>query len=184
MSVLMSAMAAIWSSVAVKAEGVLELALQIVVRRKGLPGRCATLRVELDELAGHIGHGFFDAGLGLLPGGVAELVEHGRRAGIGRAVLLDEVEPRERNVELGLVCELEDHEFELFVCGFVEHAEPAILRDAVLDVHDVVPDGEVAEVGDEGGGFGFAGGGTCGDVGFVREIVGAEEDDLAGGSFF
>ena len=33
---------------------------------------------------------------------------------------------------------------------------PVVAGDAVLDVDDVVADGEVAEVGDEGGGFGFS----------------------------
>ena len=57
--------------------------------------------------------------------------------------------------------------------------EALILRDAVLDVDDVVADGEVAEVGDEGGGFGFLRLGTGGDVGFVGEVVGAEDDEIA-----
>ena len=62
---------------------------------------------------------------------------------------------------------------------FVDGAEAAVLGDAVFDVDDVIAYGEVAEVGDEGGGLGFAGGGTRGDVGFVGEVVGAEDDDLA-----
>ncbi len=49
-------------------------------------------------------------------------------------------------------------------------------------VDDVVAYGEVAEVGDEGGGLGFAAAdGARGDVGFVGEILRAEDDDLAGG---
>ncbi len=52
----------------------------------------------------------------------------------------------------------------------------------MLDVDDVIADGEIAEVGDEGGGFGFAAGdGTGGDVGVVDQILGAEEDELARG---
>jgi hypothetical protein len=48
--------------------------------------------------------------------------------------------------------------------------------------NDVVAYGEVAEVGDEGGGFGFAAAdGAGGDIGLVGEILGAEDDELAGG---
>ena len=54
----------------------------------------------------------------------------------------------------------------------------------MFDVDYVVAYGEVAEVGDEGGGLGFAAtdGARC-DVGFVGEILRAEDDDLAGGGF-
>ena len=37
-----------------------------------------------------------------------------------------------------------------------DDAKAAVAGDAVFDVDDVVAYGEVAEVGDEGGGFGFA----------------------------
>ena len=54
----------------------------------------------------------------------------------------------------------------------------------MFDVNDVVAYGEVAEVGDEGGGFGFAAAdGAGGDVGVVGEILRAEDDELAGGGF-
>ncbi len=63
-----------------------------------------------------------------------------------------------------------------------DDAQAAVAGDAVFDVDDVVADGEVAEVGDEGGGLGFAAAnGASGDVGVVREILCAEDDDLAGG---
>ncbi len=48
----------------------------------------------------------------------------------------------------------------------------------MLDVNDVVADGEVAEVGDEGCGFGFARLDARGDVGIIGEIVGSEEDEV------
>ena len=41
----------------------------------------------------------------------AQPIEHRRRTGVGRTVLLDQVEPRERNVELGLLGKLQHHEF-------------------------------------------------------------------------
>ena len=47
----------------------------------------------------------------------------------------------------------------------------------MLNVDDVIADGEVAEVGDEGGGLGFFRRGAGGNVGFVEEILRAEEDE-------
>ena len=70
------------------------------------------LRVELEELGGHVLHGFADAGLGFGPLLRAELVEDRSGASVGGAVFLDEVEAGERDVELGALGELEDHELE------------------------------------------------------------------------
>ena len=182
MSALMSAMAESWSSVSVEVEGVFELVLHVGVGREGRALSGLALGVEAQKLGGHVGHRFFDAGLGLLPGLRAELVELRRGSGVGGAVLLDEVEARERDVELGLVGELEDHQFERRLAVLFDHSQTAVLRDAVLDMHDVVADGEVAEVGDEGGGLGLgAAHRASGDVGVVDEVLRAEEDDLRGG---
>ncbi len=168
----------------VEVEGVFELALHVGVGGEGRALDGLALGVELEELGGHVGHGLFDAGLGLLPALRAEFVELGRGAGVGGAVLLDEVEARERDVEFGFVRELEDHEFEWWRVVFFDDAEAAVAGDAVFDVDYVVAYGEVAEVGDEGGGFGFAAAdGARGDVGFVGEVLRAEDDDLAGGGF-
>ncbi len=85
------------------------------------------------------------------------------------AIFLDEVEASERDVEFGFVGELEDHELEWDAGVFFDDAEAAVAGDAVFDVNDVIAYGEVAEVGDEGGGFGFsAADGAGGDVGVVR----------------
>ena len=98
---------------------------------------------------------------------------------LAAAIFLDEVEAGERDIELGLVGELENHQLQRRLAGFLDHAQAAVLRDAVLDVDDVIADGEVAEVGDEGGGLGLAAGnGTGLHVGVVDEVVCAEEDDL------
>ncbi len=95
---------------------------------------------------------------------------------------MDEIKASEGDVELGLVGELEDHEFERWGVVLFDDPEAAVLGDAVFDVNDVVADGEVAEVGDEGGGFGFAAtDGASRDVGVVGEVLRAEDDDLAGG---
>ncbi len=96
----------------VEVEGVFELALHVGVGREGGADGGLALRVELEQLGGHVGHRLLYARLGLLPGLRAELVELRRGAGVGGAVLLDEVEAGERDVELGLVGELEDHELE------------------------------------------------------------------------
>ncbi len=166
----------------VEVEGVFELALHVGVGREGRALRGFALRVELEELGGHVGHGLFDAGLGLLPALRAELVELRGGAGFGGAVLLDEVEAGERDVEFGFVGELEDHELERRGVVLFDDAKAAVAGDAVFDVDDVVADGEVAEVGDEGGGFGFAAAdGPGGDVGVVGEVLRAEDDDLTGG---
>ena len=99
-----------------------------------------------------------------------------------RAVFLDEVEAGERDVELGLVSELEDHQLQRRLAMLLNDAQAAVLRDAVFDVDHIVADGEVAEVGDEGGGLGLAADNGAGlNVGVVHEIVCAEENDLACG---
>ena len=59
----------------VEVEGVFELVLHVGVGREGVPIGGVALGVELEQLGGHVGHGLFDAGLGLLPGLGAELVE-------------------------------------------------------------------------------------------------------------
>ena len=166
----------------VEVEGVFELVLHVGVGREGRANGGLALSIELEQLSGHVGHRLFYAGLGLLPGLGAEFVEFRRWAGFGRAVLLDEVEAGEGDVEFGLVGELEDHEFERGLVVLFDHSEAAVAGDAVFDVNDVVAYGEIAEVGDEGGGFGFAAtDGTSGDVSVVRDVLCAEEDDLAGG---
>ena len=98
---------------------------------------------------------------------------------------MDEVEASEGDVELGLVGELEDHEFERGLVGLFDDAESHVAGDAVFDVDHVIAYGEVAEVGDEGGCFGFAApnGGAGFDVGVVGEVLCAEDDDLAGCGF-
>jgi len=161
-------------------EGLVELALEGGVWRKGEAFGGFAGGVELEQLVGHVLHGLLDAGFGFGPLGVAELVELGRGAGFGGAVLLDEVEAGERNVEARGVGELEDHELDVEAV-LLDLAEALIAGDAVFDVDDVVADGEVAEVGEEGGGFGAARRGAGGDVGLVADVLRAEEDEATGG---
>ena len=101
-------------------------------------------------------------------------------ASVGGAVLLDEVQARQGDVEFCFVGELENHQLDGDAGVFFDDAEATVAGDAVLDVNDVVADGEVAEVGDEGGGLGYAAAdGARSDIGFVGEILRAEDDDLA-----
>src|SRR3954467_12415341 len=102
--------------------------------------------------------------------------EHRSRA-FGGAVFLDEIEARERNVELRAFGVLQHHELS---SGFVlrDLLQAEVLADAVLHVHNVIADGEVAEVGEK----------VCGlrsfarrlryEFGVVEEITSAEDNDL------
>ena len=72
----------------------------------------------------------------------------------GRAIFLNQIEARERNVETRGVGEFEQHEFGVAV-ALIDFFQALILTDAVLDVDDVVSDLQIAEVGEERGDFGF-----------------------------
>ncbi len=60
----------------------------------------------------------------------------------------------------------------------IDLAQALVVRDAVLDVDDIVADGEIAEVGDEGRGLRFFRCDACGDVGVVGEVVRTEDHDV------
>ena len=53
-----------------------------------------------------------------------------------------------------------------------------VLRDAVLHVHHVIADGEVAKIGDKRRRLRSLGLGPRRDIGFVGEIVGAEDNQI------
>ena len=81
---------------------------------------------------------------------------------------------------MALLGELQDHELD---GEAVLHNlfQALVLRDAVLDVDHVIADGEVAKVGDKGRGLRSLRLGARGDIGFVGEIVGAEDDQVGVG---
>ncbi len=147
---------------------------------KAVPCDGVALGVELEQLAGHVLHGLAHARLGFGPLLRAKPVEHRRGPGVGGAVFLNQVEARERNVELGALGELENHELD-GEAVLRDLLEPLVLRDAVLHVDHVVADAEIAEVGDEGRGLRSLGIGTRRDIGLVGEIVGAEDDQVGVG---
>ena len=107
--------------------------------------------VELEEFVGHIFHGLFYAGFGLGPGLRAEMTESWLST-FGRAVFLNQIEARERDVEARAFGVFEQHELGVAV-ALIDFFQALILADAVLDVDDVVADLEIAEVGKERGDF-------------------------------
>ena len=126
-------------------EGVFEFLLPVRIGGEGIAGHRLARGVELQQLLRHVAHGFLDAGLGLLPRGAAELVERrARRAG----VLLDQVQPLDRNEELVLAGVAELHEL-LRRQADVDPLQADEHADAVVDVHDEVVDLQVAEVREE-----------------------------------
>ena len=147
-------------------EGVFKFLLEFIVLGEGSALRGGALGIELEQFTGHVLHGFAHSGLGLDPLLRTEFVEHRGGAGVGGAVFLDQVKARERDVELGLLGEFQDHELdrERVLHDFFE---ALILRDAVLDVDDIVADGEVAKIGDEGRGLRALRLGARGNVGVI-----------------
>ncbi len=127
-------------------EGVLELLLPVRIGREGVARHRLARGVELEQLLGHVAHGFLDFALGLLPRGAAEPIDRRlRRAG----VLLDQIEPLDRHEQLVLarVAELEEFLHAVADADLLEADEHA---DAIVDVHDVVADLEVAQIRQEG----------------------------------
>ena len=88
-------------------ERVVELLLPVRVGAERMAGHGLARRVELQQLLGHVAHGLLDARLGFFPGRAAELVERRRRAA---GVLLDQIEPLERDEQLVLAGVAELHE--------------------------------------------------------------------------
>ena len=104
-----------------------------------------------------------------------------RLGAFGGAIFLNEIEARERNVEASAFGEFEQHEFGGAI-AVIDFFQALILADAVFDVDDVVSDLKIAEVGEEGGDFGFRALRARGDgLGFVEEIARAEDGEIGFG---
>ncbi len=158
-------------------EGVFELAHPLVARREGVALRGFALGVEFEQFVGHVFHGLAHAGLGLGPRCRAEMTQH-RLGAFRRAVFLNQVEARQRNVEARGVGVFEQHEFGSAV-ALVDFFQALVLPDAVLDVDDVVADLQIAEVGEKRGDFRFLPLRAGGDgVGFVEQIARAEDGEI------
>ena len=128
-------------------EGVLELALPLSVGRVGEAGRQPPLRVELQQLVGHVDEPRLDTRLGLLPRLPAHAVES-RGAAPGAVVLLEQVEPGERDVELGPIRVLDHHQVFL-PRPLLDLGHAQVTADAVLGVDHEVAGLEVFEVGEK-----------------------------------
>ena len=107
--------------------------------------RHLALRIELQQFVGHVLHGLADARLGLRPRRRAQMVQRRLRA-LRRAIFLHQVEPRERHVEPRALGIFQQHELGVAI-ALIDFLQPLILPDAVLDVHHVVADLQIAEVG-------------------------------------
>ena len=127
-------------------EGVFEFALPVGVGRERKAFGHAALGVELQQLVRHVAHFGFDARFGFRPGGAAEPVE-GRLRFSRAAIFLDQIQARQRNVELRFAGVFEQHEVALLI-ALHDLANAEKLSDAVRGV-----DHEVAglEIGDVGG---------------------------------
>ncbi len=135
------------------------------------------LRVELEQLGGHILHGLAYARFCPDPLLRAEPVQHRRGSGVGGAVFLDQVQPGERNVKLRALGKFQNHELnrKTVLRNFLE---PLVLRDAVLHMHHVVADAEIAEVGDKSRRLRLLQSRARRHVGLVGKVVGAEDDQV------
>ena len=145
MSRLMSAIGRLLVGRQVVLEGVLELLLPVRVGAERVAGHGLARGVELEQLLGHVAHGLLDAGLRALPRRAAEPIER-RLAGAG--VLLDEVEPLDRDEQLVVagVAQLEELLLAVADADLLQADEDA---DAVVDVDDEVADLEIAQIRQE-----------------------------------
>ena len=125
-------------------ERVFELLHPLRVGRKDVPLRGLALRIELEQLVGHILHRLAHARFGLAPRGAAQVIQDGLRA-LRRTIFLHQIEPSQRNIEPRGFGILEQHEFRGAV-ALVDFLQALILPDAVLHVDNVIANLQIAEV--------------------------------------
>ena len=107
-----------------------------------MPRHSFARRVQFEQLLGHVAHGTTDPGLGLGPGGPTEPVQGGFR---GPGVFLQQVELLDRDKQLVLADVAQLHEFVLLEPDR-DLPQTDEDPDAVVHVHNVVADLEVAKV--------------------------------------
>ena len=130
-----------------KCKRVFELALPGCVGGGGNPAAHFAVGVELQKLLRHVAQGALDSGLGAFPGGAAQAVQ-GRFGAFVGAILFHQVQALQGHVEPGLILKSQQHE----VARRARHGnlpQTLINADAVIDVHHVVADLQVPEVGDK-----------------------------------
>ena len=128
-------------------EGAFELLLPVRVGAEDVARNSLARGVELEQLLGHVAHGFLDFGLRLFPGRAAKPIERRTRAA---GIFLNEIEPLDRNEEfvLSVIAQLEKLLHDVAVTdGDLLQADK--LRDAVIDVHDQIAGFQIAQVREE-----------------------------------
>ena len=131
-------------------KGVFELALPVAIVRILEAFGHAALRVELQQLVGHVAHLGFYARFGALPSDASQPVEPGRRAFASAAIFLDQIQARKRHIELGVARVFEQHEIALVV-ALRDLARSHESADAVRFVHHVIAGLQIGHVGSECG---------------------------------
>ena len=109
------------------------------------------LGIELEQLVGHVAHGFLHPCLSLCPLRSAQSTQR-RPCAFRGPIFLNQVEPRERDVQLGCFGKFEQHELARGVT-LREFLQSLVLRDAMFDVDDIIADDKVAKVREEGRNF-------------------------------
>ena len=112
-----------------------------------MAGTRLALRVEAQQLLGHVAHGLLDAPLDLLPAAAAETI-HVRPRPLGPCVALHAVEGVDGDLELVAPFVGDDHELHSGAAD-IQRLEPLEASDAVVGVDDEVADLEVPEIGPE-----------------------------------
>ena len=138
----------------VELEAVFELTLPFGVGGEGVSLGRPARSVKLQQFIGHVLHGLLYSRLGLLPLLRAEAVEY-RLHAFGLAVLLHQIQSRQRYIKPCAFGILQDHELGRTTVFLRNLLQPLILADAMFHVDDVVADGEMAEVGEERADLGF-----------------------------
>ena len=159
-------------------EGVFELALPFGVGRKGVACGGLARGVKLQQLLGHVLHGLLHARLGLLPLLRAQPIQN-RLHALGRAILLHQVEAGQRHVEPRALGVLQHHELGGAAVLLRNLLQALVLADAVLDVHHVVADGEIAKIREKRRDLGLLPLRTRqGNFRLVEQIARAEEHEV------
>ena len=125
-------------------ERIFELLHPLGVGRKDVTARGLALRIELEQLVGHVLHRLAHAGFRLAPCLRAKMIQDGLRA-LRRTIFLHQIKPSKRNIKPRCVGVFEQHEFRRAV-ALVDFLQSLILPDAVLHVDNVVANLQIAEV--------------------------------------
>ena len=137
MSRLMSSTAAALVVGRVVLKRVFKLAHELAVAGVLEALRRLALRIELQQLVGHVLHGLLHPRLGLHPLLRAQPVQN-RVPAFGGAILLHQVEPGQRNIQPRPFGVFQNHELGLRAVRLRNLAQALVLANAVLNVHHVV----------------------------------------------